>query len=1680
MTVSLCSFLTAPDFHSTHHVIPDVWSYPSLFQPSNPRRNIHIEESKPLNRHTDVFIDLGRAPPRFQESIISEESNEEHAESMLHQDSIGDTDEAHSKQFDLPDLVMTQVEEEILEEASSFFKCTTKDTDIVNRETSSDTSKDEDTDSEDEELIASLKGLRASSVNSGEEEIGIMTAQTAVADNLQEKQADLISELVLAEEIYQSEESGVTVFDEHVSEEDVWNEDSVTSVSTMDGSDLWVVMPVNSMKKSKNHRNGVVEDPKGIGFVLETPGQFSFKNGCSEFKHEKEESGNACFVNNGVFGHPKPEHSATGVYSKTSLLDEGHCDNQQAFPDEHANRCLALQQDPFMGTDPFQDQSPTPSPSGLRFDMSKFDNIAIDMVGFVEGGTALEGSDEQASLSSTPEKCEHDDETGDENQSEELRLVTSSNFASDAISTPDKYDDSVDGVGTHMVSLDFVESSDTDTASEMSEEDEPLWSTFPEYFQRSKRLEYSGKNKGVLILAEESQDDVDSLNSTETDQDVALVSLREFHSKDVDSQYSLDTSLIENEVFADKDLEELSTASSDSFEYTFEVNNESASENEMVIAYDDHNSLKEKKEESNQETHEYKDNTNDLPLCISFTSSNTCFSDKCDILLDARSSFNSKRLRVDELIPSFSTENTVLSSPCDKPDFYEKARITEIEKRRKKPTALIEPSCGKDGNDSFKHNSERKETILQGFRSLSDSILEIKPSLKDLDRSYSPTDWIVPAPPTPTPELQEDDIQIVSPPPICQALSEEELDEELKHLIVPPPPCLAGTMQTMSSIKIVSPPPPPPVPVDINHNEIDVLMYHFDEIRFLPLTDDHKLAHNNGLMQKQNSDSNFTEDKKIQAKQVMRDASSMTKEKNSVSKQVSVQHKHSYVLDICETNPTQTKVEQRCKSRVPRSHFLGGSEDSVTTHQSPDKGTSVVENSLNSENTNPPALDSADADKDENVNSSRASERIPVISHARQENMSFGSGSKIAIKQKPPLPPKPWLSQAAESEGVTEARNVIPTKVIEVSSNNEHKNAVKRSTKNVPNEEGFSTELAEPGRSILGLQPRKENILKDSNIRSASPAATASEVGAPKHYFREVLEPEICEKMNSGNVEFKPSEAVFMKLPSEPSTENTCGKSGQKTSSRPVAFRSVIPGVNRGQTLPTSQLERSPSTTMENIINTHEVNTQHCSSGFGRSFSFSYASAYVPVPYSPTLSPTQSLCPSQSPMENVHESSLHYNRFSPVKPPVTDSMGTCSRLPWGKPRSATSPVTASLPSTDELLLLHRPPLKRLSARLPDSNGDKSLNPCQDDSDRVLLKSTMETPNCQFLTYSPSFNSDDKDCIYNVDPDKDFGNNVLPSTSSPPLDSSPPPLPPTSPPKIIPRFEDDFDFGEPLADIGQPCPQIDSWEQSTFKIPSSAKDLKSRRSSASFCHKQGIFSESMHRTQTTFPDSYSSSRSLTQASSRVLNRRSFSDASHSHGGTFETKRPSLPLQLGTPCNPDNIIDADSIYFETKYLETKCSEVCEESLSKVGDLKKRLEAHLGKSAPRVKLPSETKNWPLVLQNNARFLACDVKVISSSAKRGGAQVVAAIRASLDSLEKLVESCENATTILNESSADNVTALVSMVLEVLEHYAGVITTVKAATSEESDDSDVDFLAEKTSAMATLIATLIRTLRKY
>ena len=166
-------------------------------------------------------------------------------------------------------------------------------------------------------------------------------------------------------------------------------------------------------------------------------------------------------------------------------------------------------------------------------------------------------------------------------------------------------------------------------------------------------------------------------------------------------------------------------------------------------------------------------------------------------------------------------------------------------------------------------------------------------------------------------------------------------------------------------------------------------------------------------------------------------------------------------------------------------------------------------------------------------------------------------------------------------------------------------------------------------------------------------------------------------------------------------------------------------------------------------------------------------------------------------------------------------------------------------------------------------------------------------------------------------------------------------------------------------------------------------------------------------------------------------------------------------------------------QTHSVETKCSEVCKEGLSRVCSFKKRLEFCLKEGLTIEKLPDERMNWLLMLQNNARFLACDVKVIVSSVQRGTAQVVSAIQASLDSLEKLVESCEKANATVVDNTTWSVSTMVSMVIEVVEHCGDVIASVEATVEERPNNCGLESLTEKANALGTLIASLIRKIRK-
>ena len=1690
-------------------MVPDVWSYPCLFRSSSPTRERKAENTKPLNGHKEVFIDLSRAPPRFHETVISEESEEEHMakadwktldQNFVKRKDLGPQNDQHGdetgaisiEQYDTPELVTSQDDEHLLEEASAVSKDVTEDTESVNSEMPSEISNGGETFSGKEEVTASGEQGRASLENSWKENIETNSTDTGAPD-----QDDLISELLLVEELVQNERASTIECDINEVKENstLAEKDSLSSIST-DGSDSWVALKVEN-EELKTQANSVVDEQNGIDFELDAPGQLSSENVVGSFEQAKGEVDTSVHVDSVAFTHAGAEHAGVVInnaHEQSSPQEEGSSDSQPTVSDEQTNLHLARQHDPFITMDPFLDRSPTPSLSDLGYDETKFNNMEIELVEYVEGWTTLEGSDGQESKPSLTEKRPYLEIKGDDpnnNRSKDLQLTGYPDFNSDTTSIPDDVHEFKKVLLSDMMSEGFAESRETETASEMSE-DESLWSTFPQFFHPSRRVKYSGNNQGVLLLAEEDQNDSDALDFTETVQDFALVRLNEFHSKgdlqQVNSNDFVDTGPRQKEAFDEKDLEEFSTASSESFECTYEVNAEFSSEGEMMCGDDDYGHLKEKKEVEKQEIPEHEDESTDLPLDVYLVSSDTTVSDKRDVCVDTCSNLDTEGLKVDEPTQLFSFQKTGSFSPCHGMYLTEKKNIadTRIGVSSEKPTTPPELSPPTIGNGTSGNN----EIVSQGFRSSSESGNEVNHVWNDLDRSYSPSNWIIPSPPTPTAELQEHDIPIVSPPPIHRTASEDELDEEFKNLILPPPPSLTDTFQAISNIRIVPPPPPPTV--DINHNEVGDLMYDYDEIRFLSLTDDHKLAHNNGCV------SNFTGDKKIQDQNFATDASSVSMDKDSTSKSVTIPHRHGI------TNRTETNLKQNSTRYVPVGRFidsdtslsgLSTSQGSRSTWQQFVKLEGVFQEFPNTEAASSPDFSNVGENRDRNIRPHGVTELNPAISSADQENVSFDSRSRSTLKQKPFVPAKTWAARTAKSatlEDRAEESSTTPRKGVRASTSDSSLDMIEGNKKTIAStanthEKSLNPELAEAGLSTLRSQPQYWDTLKDSSNNPPSIAGTPSQLNAPNSSMTGVKEPELRESANSSNLSAEP----FMEFASvsaiTPDNTRLPETFKGKISQEPEALRPVLSNIDKQETLSSYQVGYSPSTAAEDILVRDEFNTKNKHRGIGRRLSFTYRSAYVPAPYSPTRSPTQSLYTTQSSVENVLVPSFYTSRMSPVEPAVTHSgtQGTYSQLPCNtKPcliptslpvvTSSSIENNADYPVNNALFCLQRPLLTRLHR---DSDGGPTLNPDKDDNYRVLPEKSSGSSNFQFSTDLSDSKSTKKECSHTIELHKDVCTNASPSSSPPPLpDSSPPPLPGTSPPKMIPVFDDnDFDFGEPLTDSYQDNAQNESPERTPLDIPSSAKDLKSRRSSASVSRQRENSSDYIYGMEGKDYSRNSLSRSLTLTSfSQGINRQSSNENTPSYENSSKTGRS----------NSDDITDTTSFHsmdgVETKSLGIKCFNVCEESLLKASGFRKRLEVHLNGSASRVNISNETKNWPLVLQNNARFLACDVKVISSSIKRGGAQLLAAIRASLDSLEKLVESCEKASETLSKSSTDNVCTLVSMVIEVLEHYCDVITTVKTASVERPDDQNVVALVEKTSAMSLLITSLIRTLRKY
>ena len=1578
-------------------MVPDVWSYPSCFQTSNAKSKIQVENNKPAQK--DVFLDLSRAPPRFNEIAISEEPEEDNMvwektdqnqtdETTLRREPLNredlstqnlqcDFEEGVSQmqQDDMLEIAMSDEEQELLDTATSFLENTSEDNISVNDEMQSDASSVGDIEAENEDLVASAKRHHVFE----KENLTMKSVKTAPAEHTDDNQEDLISELILAKEIWQGEEAGTVLVDER--EEHIEDTSSFSTWATHE-SDSSAAVGMKS-EETCTQVDDTVDEQNVLEFVMAEPVELSTKI-------DHSQSGRTLVENNDLLASlPSDGHCVvttdvnhnfvtnSPITKTASGTDESRYTEPAVFDADGGNPHLGLsaQHGPLIDTDPFQGRSATPFPKDLGWDDSNFDSEGIELADALGHGATPEGLVEQRSYAEKPAGLDGilSDGKGSESlvpfcDSDESELASDSGSVRDSIGVDSNsvdLDNFADSVASHMVCLEFDADSDTETESTMSDEDESLWSTFPEYFPPSGRLRHSKNKQAELLLAEEDQD-TDVLDSTKTDREVALVGVKELSTAyKSNSKDTVDVSEKQDVVSLTDDSEEHSTASSDSFEYTYEVNAEFPSESEEVSEDSGYVNLTEKNERRIEEICDQRKDTHSFSPHNVMVARDKCFNDKCDVPLSTLPDPNGKISKVDGPM-AFSVAE--ITSVLDQENASEKKKCAEMSNdisQEQRPRTLLE-SRHENGSSCFFVDDPLKDALLEKTEVLPQRWRSLNYSDKDkgriLDRDFSPSDWIIPSPPSPTPELQEADICVVSPPPLSPTLTEDDLDAELKHLIVPPPPSSADTLPIVSGIRIVSPPP-----LEINDNELDNLLYDYDDIRFLSLTDDHKIAKNNVMISARNFDSNFTEDKKIHAQKVKAEASSISKEGVNANKSIDMSSTGNSIFDSSgnSRNAVQASVEQSSTMNVfmtrsetslpkPLENCSAALDDSPTTWKRFHNEKRISDDHLNKDNI-----------RGKSRNPMKTTELIS-LSKSGLGNVSVENRSRLPLKQKPPVPPKPRIFRAATDDGMYDS-------------------------------------------------------VKSSNVK-------------------------VRDSADSG-----------VKWDSESSKNTSFSK--EKSSVKLESLRRTLLGADEQVTT-----RASYSDTSADISSRKEVNLPGEKHGTRRSSSFTCGSPYVPTPY--TSSRSQSLTSAESSVVRTHKFTPHTSSlYSEHAPTVNSSASTASTL-FAKNKPHFSGNEASFSRT------LRPPLMRHSAQhrsLRDSDGDLGSNASGDGISRVLPQPLIESPILQLST---------------VDQQEDNCNSSL---TLPPLpDSPPPPLPESSPPKLIPEFDtEEFDFGEPLLETFQDDTQNNSPESANFGLPSSAKELKFKRSLASLDCKQRDSSSNVseRREKPHLGNTLSRSLTLTSFPPEITQRSLSVDWTSNRDAAFpngRTKRSSFPSD--ECCNLKDVPATGLLSSLREYqsLKAKCVNVCEEGLSKVTALENRLEMCLNREASKPQLSNEVKNWPLIFQNNARFLACDIKVISSSVRRDSPQVVSAVETSLDSLEKLTESCEKTCSMLNEKSNQNGHSLVAMVRDVFGKYRDIISAVKIASGQQPDHADVEVLVKKTSAMATLIASLIRELRNY
>ena len=512
-------------------MVPDVWSYPSRFRTLTSKNKRQVETTKPLKGHKDLFIDLSKAPPRYHETAISEEPGDDHLvtgeveQKKLEQESVvkktsrspnlQTKDDAGDDDDDSLDSVMTQDDYSFLEKASSVLKTSVENMGSVRNYTQSDICNGDKTCWDTEELNESRKRHRASLEISDKERSGSKSIKTAEGDDF--KDVDFISEVVPTGDNEENKNAEVTVFDESEDEVSVSDTESLRSVTTnwssTEGSSSGLILSVNSEQHSTHAVSGF-DETDGVDKVTRTPILLSPEDDSSEYQYVEKELENLGFSDSGL---PGSHSSHTNEGKSVSIKCNG---NFQAFADNQVYLNSTA--------DPQCDRVSTTF-SDLGSVERKFDSKTIEQMDYTENEIAFGRFDEQATLedySHTPHSYNV--------EPKDSKLVDCKSFESDASNKHEDLNSLRESELSHVVLSEFVESSDSETASDVSEGEESLFSEFPEFFQPSRRLRYSGTKEGVLCIAEEDQleYDMDDLNYLEWKQDRVPVSLIRFHSKD--------------------------------------------------------------------------------------------------------------------------------------------------------------------------------------------------------------------------------------------------------------------------------------------------------------------------------------------------------------------------------------------------------------------------------------------------------------------------------------------------------------------------------------------------------------------------------------------------------------------------------------------------------------------------------------------------------------------------------------------------------------------------------------------------------------------------------------------------------------------------------------------------------------------------------------------------------------------------------------------------------------------------------------------------------------------------------------------------------------------------------------------------------------------------------------------